>query len=128
MTTEKKVPLWFSLSFALIGAYIVLLSLGVFPDSPLKKQALFDTPRHWQVTSFGLAFFCAGISVAFAERRHWLLVVNGAVLLAAFFAPVTWVLFFSGAVSPSMQILGGIPLVAGAVGGLLGLLRLARGG
>lgn len=127
MTNERKVPRWFPPLFVVIGVYVVLLSLDVIPDLPLsKKQGLFATPHHWQITSFGLAFLCAGISAAFPNRRHWLLVLNLAVLLVAFLAPTTWVLFFSGAVSRPMQIFGGIPLFIGAVGGLLGLWRFAR--
>ena len=127
MTNERKVPRWLPLLFVLIGVYVVLLSLGVIPDLPgSKKQGLFATPHHWQITSFGLAFLCAGISAAFPNRRHWLLFLNHTVLLIAFLAPTTWVLFFSGAVNRPMQIFGGIPLVIGAVGGLLGLWRFAR--
>ncbi|WP_050415841.1 hypothetical protein [Azoarcus sp. CIB] len=124
MTNERKVPRWLPLFFVVIGVYVVLLSLGVIPDLPhSKKQGLFATPHHWQITSFGVAFLCAGVSAAFPDRRHWLLFLNHTVLLVAFLAPTTWVLFFSGAVSRPMQIFGGIPLV---IGGLLGLWRFAR--
>ena len=128
MTYERKVPRWVPLFFVAIGVYVVLLSLGVIPEGARpKKQGLFATPHHWQITSFGLAFLCTGISAAFPDRRHWLLFLNHTVLLITFLAPTTWVLFFSGAVHPSMQIFGGIALVVGAIGGVLGLLRFARG-
>jgi hypothetical protein len=79
---NQQMPHWVAFIFLLLGAYIILLSLGVLPYIPSKrKRGVFHSPQHWQITSIGVAFFCADIAIAFGNRRHWLLTLNGIVLL-----------------------------------------------
>ena len=78
MAVPKVLPRWFPLPFLIAGAYIVLLSLGLLPYAPSgRRQAVFDSPQHWQVTSIGVAFFCAGISIILANRGRWLPALRG---------------------------------------------------
>jgi hypothetical protein len=115
-------PSWFPYVFLAMGTFIILISLGVISLPPSRRRALLDGPRHWQVTCFGIAFFCAGLSFLIQKWKA-LAVANSVVLLGAFIAPMLWVLFFSKAVDLSMQIFGGICLLCGGGGGLFGIFR-----
>lgn len=126
MSRPKEMPRWASFFFLIIGAYIVAISLGLLPyTSRSKGRAIFDDPQHWQVTSFGIAFFCAGIAIAFSKSRHWLLSIVGVILVASLVAPLCWVAFHSGVVSAPMKILWAIILAIGSIGAVLGILRKA---
>src|SRR5262245_47854872 len=99
MAVPRAVPLWFALLFLIFGAYIIVVSLGLLPYTympSLRRRALFDSPQHWQVTSFGIAFFCAGASIILANRGRWLPALAGTVLLVASVAPMAWLLYLSG--------------------------------
>lgn len=55
-----------------MGAFILLLSLGVIPWSPTpsrRQRAIFADPYHWQIGVVGLAFFSAGVAMALDQRR-----------------------------------------------------------
>ena len=128
MTSRKAVPRWFPVIFLLLGAYIVLISLDVLPYSPsTRKRAVFDNPQHWQITSLGVAFFCAGLSMLVAQRGRWLPVFVGTVFLAAFLVPMVWFVYFSGVPSLPMRVLFTVPLALGGAGAVLGLVRTAQG-
>lgn len=128
MTSRKAAPRWFPVIFLLLGAYIVLISLGVLPYSPsIRRRAVFDNPQHWQITSLGVAFFCAGLSMLVAQRGRWLPVFVGTVFLAAFLVPMVWFVHFSGVLGLPMRILFTVPLALGGAGAVFGLVRTAQG-
>jgi len=128
MASRKVIPRWFPLPFLAFGAYLVLISLDLLPYTPApSKRALFDHPRHWQITGLGLAFFCAGLSLLLARRGRWLSVLVGAVFLAAFLAPMVWFVYFSGVLSLPMRLLFSVPLALGGAGAVFGLVRTAQG-
>lgn len=129
MTSRKAMPRWFPVIFLLLGAYIVLISLGVLPYSPsTRKRAVFDNPQHWQITGMGIAFFCAGLSLLVAQRGgRWLSVLIGTVFLASFLSPMVWFVHFSGVLGLPMRILFTVPLALGGAGAVFGLVRTAQG-
>lgn len=121
-------PRWVALIFVFLGAYIILLSLGVLPYTPpTRGTAIFAGPEHWQISSIGVAFCCAGIAIAFGKQQHWLLILNGMILLPAFAAPVFWGLLFSGRVSLPLQVFGCVVMGLGLAGAVFGLMRTAQG-
>lgn len=91
MRSRRVAPRWVCFLLIAVGAYIVLLSLGVIPYVPSgRRRALFPTPHHWQVTSFGIAFIASGVAVAFPRSRHpWRLLI-AAVTAVSFLAPLGW--------------------------------------
>jgi hypothetical protein len=128
MAAPKIVPPWFPWLFVIVGAYIVLLSLGLLPYAPNpRRRAFFDSPQHWQITCFGIAFFCAGLSLIVANRGRWLPALVGTVTMAALIAPMAWFFYFSGAVGLPMQLVASIPLAIGAAGAVFGVVRTAQG-
>ncbi len=128
MTSEKHLPRWVLWAFLLLGGYIVLLSLDVLPYmSRTSKRGLFETPHHWQITSLGVAFACAGLSMLVLKRGRLLRVLVGAVFLTSFLAPMGWFVYFSGVLSLPQQMLASIPLLLGGAGALFGLVRTAQG-
>lgn len=127
-SSPRPLPRWSSLFFLAFGIYLVLVSLGLVPYTPsMARRAMSESPPHWPIAGFGMAFFCAGVSVAFGDRRHGLLVLNGAVLLASFFSAMGWFLFFSGRVDLPFQIIGGLVMAMGGAGAVFGLVRAAQG-
>ncbi len=128
MAVSRVIPRWFPLPFLILGAYIVLLSLGLLPYAPShKRPAVFDSPQHWQITSIGIGFFCAGISLAIANRGRWLPAVVGTVVMVALVTPMVWFFYFSGVVELPIRFFASIPLVAGLAGTIFGLVRTAQG-
>jgi hypothetical protein len=127
MSSQKEMPRWASIIFLIMGAYIVAISLGVLPYGPpiRRGRAIFDDPLHWQITSIGVAFFGAGILVAFSKSKHWIATIFRVTTVAAFLTPMCWFVFFSGVLSTPMKILWAIPLTLGTVGAVLGLLQEA---
>jgi hypothetical protein len=125
MSGQKEMPRWAAIIFLIIGAYIVAISLGVLPyGTPLRRgRAIFDDPQHWQVTSFGSAFFCAGLVVAFAKSKHWFVTLLRATTFAAFLIPMCWIVFYSGRISTPFMVIWAIPLALGTVGAVLGMLH-----
>ena len=59
-----------ALIFSLSGLILILASLGIIPgpEAVSRREAVFDTVHHWQITSFGIMFFSAGLSVATPPR------------------------------------------------------------
>lgn len=127
MASSRRPPILFALIFLLFGAYIVLLSFGVLSYTPRAKRGIFQDPQHWQITSIGVAFFCAGIGIALQDSRRAIVQLNSLVLICAFTTPMAWVLFFSGRVEWPFKIIGGVLLLLGSGGALLSLFRLLRG-
>lgn len=126
---QREMPRWMALPFLAVGLFIVLLSLGVIEAQPrTSHRAIFDTPHHWQVTSIGIAFACAGLSLFAGQRRRWLSIVIGLVLLPAFFAPLIWLFYLSGMIELPIRILASIPLGLGAAGAVAGFIQTIRGG
>lgn len=110
----------------MIGAYIIAISLGVLPyGTPLRSssRAIFDDPQRWQITCFGIAFFCAGIVSAFSKSKHWLVSMVRITLVASFLTPMYWIFVYSDRVSTPFKIIGAIILTLGLVGVVLGLLK-----
>ena len=97
MSRQKEMPRWASILFLILGAYVVAISLGVLPYGPpfrSGRRAIFDDPQHWQITSFGVAFICAGIVIAFRDTRNWLLNINLIVLVPSLIAPIISIVYF----------------------------------
>lgn len=128
MAAPKNATRWLALVFLMTGLYIVLISLGVLPYTPRSKHgAVFDGPQHWQVTSIGLAFFCAGGTIILDKRNRWLNALLGMLLLLAWGAPMLWFVYFSGALSVPLRVIASFPLLLGLAGALWGLLRTLQG-
>lgn len=105
MSSQKEMPRWVSIIFLIMGAYIVAISLGALPYGPplRRSRAIFDDPQHWQITSFGIAFICAGIVIAFRDTRSWLLNINLIVLVPSLIAPIISLVYFHSSSLP-MQV------------------------
>jgi len=128
LAITTPVPRWFPYPFMLIGAYIVLISMGLLPYvSASRKRGIFDSPEHWQITSIGLAFFCAGASLLMARAPRWLALLLGAITLPSFLAPMVWLIYFSGRLTWPEQVLFSAPLLLGSAGMLWGMVRTAQG-
>ncbi|MDX2226481.1 MAG: hypothetical protein SFY92_05210 [Verrucomicrobiae bacterium] len=54
-----------------VGLFLILSSLGIInlPPPRRPRKALFEDPRHWEITAFGLAFLLAGLSLL-PDDRH----------------------------------------------------------
>lgn len=121
---------WAALTFVVIGAFIVLLSLDVIPYDPnlvRRRSTIFQDPHHWQITSFGLAFLFLGLQVFMNGRKGVLPFLCALIMLPSFIAPLVWFFYFSGVVGLGMQIVASFPLLLGGAGAVMGLIRAAQG-
>lgn len=106
--------------FMAMGSFIVAISLG-WIDLPeqtsiRRSRGLFDHPRHWQVTSFGLCFFTAGVSLYFQQHRNFLLTLLRTTCALTLIVPMCWLLYFSGKAPALMQwAFGFILLMTGSL-------------
>lgn len=75
-----------SIAMTFMGAFIVLLYLGVIPWQPRARcRAVFCDPYHWQVLCFGLVFLLAGLSFLIPARLRVLRVLSSVMLITLFF-------------------------------------------
>jgi hypothetical protein len=128
LNSNREIPKWALYAFLSVGAYIILLSLDIIHYTPSgRRRGIFTTPHHWQVTSFGVAFFCVGLSFLLEKTHIIIRLLIGSTLLLSFCIPIFWVLFYSEQVGLLMQIFGGFCLACGFFGALAGLIQTARG-
>lgn len=90
MTTKRPEPSspFFGVIVLLVGLFFIAASLGIIPDDgiPARRTPIFDSPRHWQITSFGVAFASAGLSSLIPPRYGLLLRITSLLCLVCFLA------------------------------------------
>jgi hypothetical protein len=122
---RRTFPRWAALLFIGLGAYILLLSLGIIEahPGPGARRGLLPSPRDWAVGVFGLALVGIGLGIAFPMApRRWLR-LSRAIAALAFIAAMTKFIYFSG-LPVEEQWLFSVPL---AVAVLVALWAKAKG-
>lgn len=74
--SNPEIPRGYAILAALLlmlpGLFLILASLDVIPYPPQinSRKALFDTPHHWEITTFGFMFFLTGVMLAVPTRME----------------------------------------------------------